>query len=109
MTLKGSSVESFSCIIKVSEPVIIQPVDGPIKGQTHKNHSLTRRIKSTEPPKRIVLKQETSQPLFVQSEFPSKVTMKNALNLNPPGKLYECTSCTDNATPWMVNNENKVK
>ena len=30
MTLKDSGAESFSCIIKVSESILIQPVDGPI-------------------------------------------------------------------------------
>ena len=33
--------------------------------------------------------------------------MKNALNLKPPRKLHESTSCNDKATPWMSNNEKK--
>ena len=53
----------------------------------------------------MVLKQDTSQPLFVKSEVLSKVTMINAFNLEPPRKLHECISCTGNATPWMVNNK----
>ena len=86
------------------EPVIIQPADIPIQGQTHKKHSVTRRIKSNQLHKHIVVKQDTSQPLFVKYEVLSKVTMKNALNLEPPRKLHECISCTDNATPWILNN-----
>ena len=45
MTLKEYCVESLSCIIKVLESVIIQPDDGTIKEQTHKKHSVARRIR----------------------------------------------------------------
>ena len=54
MTLKGSGVESFSCIIKISESIIIQPADGPIQEQTHKKYSVTRIIKSKQLLKIIV-------------------------------------------------------
>ena len=47
--------------------------------------------------------------MFAQSQVPSKVAMKNALNLKPPIKLHECTSGTDNETPLMANNENKCE
>ena len=109
ITLKDSGVESFSFIIKLLEPVIIQPADGPIQGQTHKMHSVTISIKYDEPYKCIVLKQDTSQPLFVKYEVPSKVIMRNDLNLEPPRKLHECTSCTDNATPWIFDKKTKCR
>ena len=105
MTLKASGVESFSCIIKISESVIIQPSTGRIQEQTHKKHLVTGTIKPKKLIEDIVLKQSISQPLFAQSHVLSKETMKDALNFKPPRKLYECTTCTDNATPWVLHKE----
>ena len=45
VSLKDSGVKSFSCIIKISESVIIQPSTGRIQEQTHKKHLVTRKIK----------------------------------------------------------------
>ena len=69
MTLKESGVESFSCIIKVSESVTIQPADGPIQEQTHKKHSLTRIIRSRYLMKRIVQKYSISQRPFENLKY----------------------------------------
>ena len=109
MTLKESGVESFSCIIKVFESVIIKPADRPIPEQTHKRHSVTRRIRSKHLQKSIVQKQSVSQRPFAQFQAPSEVTTKYTLNLKPQRKLHQCTSCTDNATPWMKNNEKRCE
>ena len=96
---------SFSCIIKVSESFIIQMDNGPVQEKTHKNHLVTKRIRSKHLLKNIVQKQSISQQPFAQSQVPSKVTTRNTLNLKNPRKLNICTSCTDNATPCMANNK----
>ena len=105
INLKESGVEQLSCIIKVLEYVIILPAYGPIQEQTNKKHSIIRRIRYKCLLKIIVWKQSISQRPFAQYQTRSKLTTENTLNLKHPRKLYECTACTDNTTPWMVNNE----
>ena len=64
MTLKDSGVESFSCIIEISESLIIQPSTRPNQEQTHKKHSVTGSTKPKQLPEDIVLKQSISQSLL---------------------------------------------
>ena len=56
MTLKDKGMESFSCIIKILDTVIIQPYTGKIQEQTHKKHSVTRTIKSKQLLEDVLLK-----------------------------------------------------
>ena len=72
MNPKDKGVESLSCIIKISEPVIIQLSTGKIQEQTHKKHSVTGTIKPKQLLEDVVLKLSVSQPLFAQFQVLSK-------------------------------------
>ena len=110
LALKESGVESFMCIVRSSEAVIIQPYSRTVQAQTSTEHTATTPTKHSLPllqsvsdiqtfPESMVPQKSISQLLLAHSGVPSKDTSKGVYSSKHPRKLHSCTICTDNETP----------